>query len=180
MTFDLQPHLIGRLVALRPLRAEDYDDLYAVAADPLIWAQHPEHNRHEDSVFRTFVERALASRGALVAIDRSNDRIIGSSRYHDHDEANRQVEIGWTFLARSHWGGTYNQEMKHLMLRHAFRFVDRVLFVIGPKNIRSTRAIARIGAVRHGSRLDSIGNESWVYCLDADTFATRWGSEGSR
>jgi RimJ/RimL family protein N-acetyltransferase len=74
-----------------------------------------------------------------------------------------EVEIGWTFLARSHWGGEYNGEMKQLMLRHAFRFVKRAAFLIGPQNIRSQKAIERLGGIRVGSRPDAAGRESHVY-----------------
>lgn len=145
--FDLQPTLVGELVTLRPLGPGDFDALYAVARDPLIWAQHPAHDRHEEPVFRAFFAEALASRGAFLVLDRADDRVIGSTRYHGHDPARREVEIGWTFLARSHWGGRYNGEMKRLLLAHAFGAVDRVLFVVGERNVRSRRAVERIGAV---------------------------------
>jgi RimJ/RimL family protein N-acetyltransferase len=163
MTFDYQPTLTGPLVHLRPLRAGDFEDLYAVAADPLIWEQHPASNRHQRDAFRKFVDDALGSTGALVAIDAEKQQVIGSSRFHAHDEDASEVEIGWTFLARSHWGGRYNGEMKRLMLQHAFRFVDTVLFLVGLNNTRSQRAVERIGAVRAETRPDAYGNESVVY-----------------
>src|SRR5690348_5404746 len=100
--FDRQPVLQGRLVLLRPLQAADWHDLYAVAADPLIWEQHPAKDRYKEAVFRQFFQEALASGGALIAIDRADARIIGSSRFHGYDEENSAIEIGWTFLARSH------------------------------------------------------------------------------
>jgi RimJ/RimL family protein N-acetyltransferase len=120
--------------------------LFAVAADPKIWEQHPQANRYQPDVFRTFFLDALDSGGALVAIDRLTQRIIGSSRFVWYDKPNRTIEIGWTFLARAHWGGRYNGEMKRLMIEHALRFADRIVFVIGPDNLRSRKAIERIGA----------------------------------
>jgi len=66
----------------------------------------------------------------LIALTRSNGRIIGSSRFHGYNEADSEVEIGWTFLARTHWGGRYNGEMKRLMLQHGFQFVDNVVFLV--------------------------------------------------
>jgi RimJ/RimL family protein N-acetyltransferase len=167
MAFDLQPTLQGRLLELRPLRPDDFDALYAVASDPLIWEQHPASDRYREDVFRAFFREALESGGALVAVDAKDGRVIGSSRFHGYDADNGEVEIGWTFLARSHWGGTYNAEMKRLMLRHAFQFVDRVVFLIGPHNYRSQRAVEKIGAVRAGSRRDASGRESLVYELSA-------------
>ena len=165
MSFDLQPVLTGQLLELRPLRPEDWPALFAVASDPLIWEQHPNSDRFRKDVFEAFFREALASGGALIAIDRKDGRVIGSSRFHGYNATDSEIEIGWTFLARSHWGGAYNGEMKRLMLRHAFRFVEQVIFLIGPSNLRSQRAIEKIGGVRIGSRLDGTGRESVVYRL---------------
>jgi RimJ/RimL family protein N-acetyltransferase len=170
MPFDLQPTLTGELLELRPLRAEDFADLYAVASDPLIWEQHPARDRYQEEVFKGFFREALASGGALLALDRQDGRVIGSSRYYGYDAEKSEVEIGWSFLARSHWGGVYNGEMKRLMLRHAFRFVNRVLFVIGSENRRSQRAVEKIGGVRVGTRPGAGGRSNLVYQLTAATF----------
>jgi RimJ/RimL family protein N-acetyltransferase len=167
MPFDLQPVLEGTLLRLRPLRPDDWDALYAVASDPLIWEQHPASDRYKDDVFRAFFCEALDSGGALIAIDAANQRVIGSSRFHGYVEAESDIEIGWTFLARSHWGGRYNSEMKRLMLDHAFRFVKSVRFLVGPRNLRSQKAVERIGGVRIGSQTDSNGRESLVYRITA-------------
>jgi N-acetyltransferase len=171
VSFDFQPILKGALVELRPLRADDYSALYAVAADPLIWEQHPVKNRHEADVFQQFFQEALASGGALIAIDARTNQVIGSSRFHGYDADRHEIEIGWTFLSRTHWGGAWNGEMKQLMLRHAFQFVSRVIFLVGPGNLRSQRAVEKIGAVRAGSRRDAGGRESYLYELTASRFA---------
>jgi N-acetyltransferase len=160
-----QPVLKGQLLELRPLRPEDFDDLYAVAAAPLIWEQHPHNTRYQEDVFRKFFSDALASGGALIAIDSETGRVIGSSRYDGYNQEKSQVEIGWTFLARSHWGGVYNREMKRLMLEHAFKFVDNVVFVIGIQNFRSQKAVEKLGAVRVGSTVDGGGADCFVYRL---------------
>ena len=146
MPFELQPVLIGGLVELRPMREEDFPALFAVASDPLIWEQHPEPDRCTEPVFRRFFNGGMESGGAFIVLDRRDRRVIGSSRYDGYDEAASEIEIGWTFLARSHWGGSYNGEMKRLMLTHAFRFVQRVVFRVGPNNRRSQRALENIGA----------------------------------
>jgi RimJ/RimL family protein N-acetyltransferase len=112
----------------------------------------------------------LESDGALIAVDRKDGRIIGSSRFHGYDEAKSEIEIGWTFLARSHWGGAYNREMKRLMLHHAFKVVSSVIFVVGSNNFRSQRAVEKIGGVRVGTRLDGSGRESLVYRIEASAF----------
>ena len=170
MPFDLQPVLRGELLELRPLRAEDFTALYAVASDPLVWEQHPNRDRHEEEVFKKFFREALESGGAFVVVDRADGRVIGSSRYHGYDEAGSEIEIGWTFLARSHWGGRYNGEMKRLMLGHAFKFVDSVVFLVGPQNLRSRRAVEKIGGVLVGTRPNGEGRDSVVYRITASAF----------
>ena len=170
MPFDSQPTLNGTLVELRPLRPEDHDDLYAVAADPLIWEQHPVEDRHEEARFGEFFAEALASGGALLATDAETQRVIGSSRFHGYSVEGSEVEIGWTFLARSHWGGQYNGELKQLMLRHAFRFVNSVVFFVSPENTRSQRAMEKIGGVLE-PKPDAQGR--LVYRITASSFRTR-------
>ena len=145
--FELQPHLVGDLVEVRPLKAEDWEPLFAVASDPLIWEQHPARDRYQERVFREFFREALETGSAFVVIDRKTNKIIGSSRYFGFDPSRSEIEIGWTFLARSYWGGEYNRELKSLMLDHAFRFVESVVFLIGATNVRSRRAIEKIGGV---------------------------------
>ena len=150
MAMDRQPTLEGELVRLRPLATEDFEALYAIASDPLLWEQHPSKERAERAGFERWFDDAIASDGALVIIDREADHIIGTSRFAGYDPAEREVEIGWTFLARSHWGGPYNTEAKKLMLEHAFQYVDTVLFRVHSGNVRSQRAVEKLGATRIG------------------------------
>jgi RimJ/RimL family protein N-acetyltransferase len=147
VTFELQPYLVGDLLELRPLRPEDWESLFAVASDALIWEQHPAHDRYKEEVFEKFFREALESQGAFAIINRQTQEIIGSSRYCGFAPQLKEIEIGWTFLARSHWGGKYNGELKRLMLDHAFRFVESVVFVIGATNFRSRKAVEKIGGV---------------------------------
>ncbi len=163
MSVNLQPTLTGNLLELRPLLAEDFEDLYAVASDPVLWEQHPARDRYQRPVFEKLFKESLASGGALVVVDLKDGKVIGSSRYHDYLPEPGEIEIGWSFLARSHWGGAYNREMKRLMLDHAFTFVDHVLFIVGVDNIRSQKAMEKIGGQRIGTRPDSRGNESYLY-----------------
>jgi len=143
---DLQPTLLGKNLLLRPLTENDWEDMYLVASDPLLWAVHPASDRYKESVFREYFAGALASRGALAAIDSVNGQIIGGSRYANFVPERNEIEIGWTFLARKYWGGAFNREMKSLMLTHAFRYFDSIRFNIGVTNVRSRRAIEKIGA----------------------------------
>src|SRR5215475_6268002 len=158
MSFDLQPHLKGELLELRPLVPDDWDELFAVASDPLIWEQHPERDRHKENVFRIFFEDAMETGGAFVIIDRKTDQIIGSTRFFGYDPEKSEIEIGWTFLARKYWGGRYNAEMKRLLLNHAFKFVESVVFLVGENNVRSQKAMGKVGAIRAGTATRTYGN----------------------
>ena len=158
MTFDLQPTLKGELIELRPLTPEDWDDLFAVASDPLIWEQHPESDRYKEGVFKVFFREALESGGAFVVIDKGTQQIIGSTRFYGYDPEKSEIEIGWTFLARNYWGGRYNAEMKRLLLNHAFQFVETVVFFVGEKNFRSQNAMEKIGAIKIGIVERQYGN----------------------
>jgi RimJ/RimL family protein N-acetyltransferase len=163
---------------LRPLREEDWDALYAVASDPLIWEVHPAGDRWKQDVFRAYFADGLAKGGALAVIDKISGAIIGSSRMQGHDPADGgSVEIGWTFLARSHWGGETNREMKRLMLGHALQFVERVLFRVGETNGRSRRAMEKIGGRLTGARevvqIDGRDVAHVVYEIDRTSFAGR-------
>ena len=158
MAFDLQPHLKGELIELRPLTPNDWDKLFTVASDSLIWEQHPEPDRYREDVFRIFFREALASGGAFVIIDWKTQQIIGSTRFYGYDLEKSEIEIGWTFLARKCWGGRYNAEMKRLLLNHAFKFVESVVFFVGEENVRSQRAMEKVGAIKVGKATRAYGN----------------------
>jgi RimJ/RimL family protein N-acetyltransferase len=152
MNFDLQPTLKGDLIEVRPLRADDFEALFAAASDPSIWEQHPQSDRYKREVFQDFFKGAIESNGAFVVIDRKTGRMIGSSRYCNFDAAQNEIEIGYTFLEKAFWGGAYNGELKKLMLDHAFRFVDGVVFVVGENNMRSRKAVEKLGATLAGTK----------------------------
>lgn len=143
---DLQPTLKANLLELRPLRREDFDALFKAASDPLIWELHPEKDRYTEPVFRRYFEGAIESGGAFAIIERKTGKIIGSSRYHHFKPDKSEIEIGFTFLERKFWGGKYNRELKKLMVEHALKFVERVVFAAGENNMRSRKALEKIGA----------------------------------
>ncbi|GAA4779294.1 GNAT family N-acetyltransferase [Novosphingobium ginsenosidimutans] len=171
---DRRPVLEGERLLLRPLTLDDWDALFAVASDPEVWAIHPQHDRWQEPVFRRFFADALGRGGALVVIDKATGAVVGSSQYKE--EAGGVVEIGWTFLATSHWGGSYNREMKRLMLVHALQFVERVEFRVGECNLRSQRAMEKIGG-RLTERFDMVETPSGpmrhvIYEITRESFAS--------
>jgi RimJ/RimL family protein N-acetyltransferase len=162
-SFNLQPLLENDLLILRPLLEDDFDDLYRIASDPLIWEQHPSKDRYQQGVFSIFFKDAMLSGGAFVVINKETRQIIGSTRFHLIKEAPNAVEIGWTFLARQFWGGRWNRSMKSLLIHYAFDFVDNVLFYIGKDNFRSQRAVEKIG----GEQITSIEGQMLEVRQDA-------------
>jgi RimJ/RimL family protein N-acetyltransferase len=148
---DLEPtDLAGEKTILVPLRAVHFEELYAVASDPLIWEQHPNPDRYKRDVFKTYFEGAMAMEGAFLIRDVETGETVGSSRFYDFDAERSEVKIGYTFFARSCWGKGYNQEVKRLMLEHAFQYVDSAIFHVGMDNTRSRIAMERLGAENIG------------------------------
>jgi RimJ/RimL family protein N-acetyltransferase len=148
MNFSLQPELSNEYITLIPLKEEDFEELYEVASDREIWAQHPNKDRWRKDIFRTFFDGAIQSRGAFKIVDRITGHAIGSTRFYDYDSADEMLLIGYTFYARAHWGKGMNTAAKTLMLNYIFDYVSKVHFHVGAENIRSQIAIGRLGAVK--------------------------------
>jgi RimJ/RimL family protein N-acetyltransferase len=144
--FNAQPRLESSLLALRPLKAEDFDGLFAAAGHPEVWAGHPAKDRHKRDVFEKYFDFLLGTESTLVVIDQASGKIIGCSRYYPAPDQPDSMSIGFTFINHDYWGGGVNFELKRLMLDHAFKTFPEVWFHIGPDNIRSQKATAKLGA----------------------------------
>lgn len=161
---NVQPlHLQDSRLHLVPLRRDDFERLYALASDPLIWEQHPTKDRYKREVFQSFFDSAIEGKAAFIILDAGTNEAIGSSRYYEYDEAKKSIAIGYTFLARKYWGGNWNQALKKLMLDYAFQFVEKVIFHIGEHNLRSQIATQRFGAKKL-DRIEEKSNGSQVVC----------------
>jgi RimJ/RimL family protein N-acetyltransferase len=145
MPFNLQPTLQNEWVKMLPLKEDDFEELYKVASDPLIWEQHPSKTRYQREVFQNYFTGAMESGGAFAVYNNKTGELIGSTRFYDYDETGSSVLIGYTFIARHCWGGNYNRSMKTLMLNHAFQFVHKVVFHVGEVNMRSRKAMEKLG-----------------------------------
>jgi RimJ/RimL family protein N-acetyltransferase len=174
MNFKLQPILENELVKLVPLKANDFEKLYQVASDPLIWEQHTDRYSYERNIFEKYFDGAIQSGGAFLVVEKESGKLIGCSRFYDFDEEKKSIAIGYTFIARKFWGTTYNRAMKILMLDHAFKFVDTVIFHIGAKNIRSQKAIEKLGAWKVGEiEINYPGEDerlNFIYEMDKSTW----------
>jgi N-acetyltransferase len=145
---DFQPTLVGPTITIRPITTDDWTDLFAAGSDPKIWEVHPVPDRYTEVEFRKFFDGAIKSKMGFVFVDRATGQVVGSSRYHGHMPETGEIEIGWTFLARTHWGGASNREVKRLMLDHAFTFTEAAIFWVGHENWRSQGAMTKIGGLR--------------------------------
>ena len=146
MNFNIQPTLASELIKIIPLTDDDFERLYEVASDPLIWEQHPNKNRYQREVFETFFKGAMESKGAFLVTDEATGKVIGSSRYYDFDAAQNSIAVGYTFIGRDYWGNGYNKALKQLMFDYAFQFVDKIILHIGATNYRSQKAAEKLGA----------------------------------
>jgi RimJ/RimL family protein N-acetyltransferase len=144
--FSVQPVLENENVKLVPLQESDFEKLYKVASDPLIWEQHPNKNRYERAIFKNFFEGAMISKGAFLIFDKRSEEVAGSTRFYDYDEVENSIFIGYTFYGRQFWGDKLNSQVKKLMLDYIFRYVDLVKFHVGAENWRSRRAMEKLGA----------------------------------
>ena len=178
MNPNWQPkHFENEFVQLNSLLPNDFERLYLVASDPLIWEQHPNKNRYQKEAFKIYFEGAIKSGSAFIVFDKKNDEPIGSSRFYEYDNTKKTVAIGYTFLARDHWGTTYNNALKSLMLNYAFNFVDIVIFHIGASNMRSQKAIEKLGAKKTGEvEMEYYGEEkkmNFIYQMEKDAWIER-------
>jgi N-acetyltransferase len=171
--FQPPPILQNDHVKLVPLKENDFERLYKVASDPLIWEQHPNKTRWQREVFEIFFEGAIKSGGAFIIYDAKTNEPIGSSRFYDWIPEKSEVSIGYTFFARSHWGGMYNPAAKQLMMDYAFKHVEKVIFHIGANNIRSQKAIERLGAVKIAEQEMAYYGEgtklNFIYCIQKNS-----------
>src|SRR5215469_4499433 len=143
-------------VRLEPLTENHLPDLMAHCADQALWelvyADNPFTNEADA---QSWLREALDDPQfyAFAIIDKTTNRAIGSTRYGDIHTEHKKREIGWTFIAQSHWRTHVNTECKYLLIRHAFEVLDlnRVALKANGKNMRSRNAMARFGASYEGT-----------------------------
>lgn len=169
--FNLQPTTLSNdLIKIVPLKEDDFEKLFAVASDPLIWEQHPTRNRYQRDVFQNYFNGAVESKGAFVVYDVKTNEVVGSSRFYEWNNEEKSIKIGYTFVGRKFWGHGYNPALKSLMMNYAFQFVNSIIFEIGASNIRSQIAIERMGAVKIGegdvAYSGEKANKNFIYKID--------------
>jgi RimJ/RimL family protein N-acetyltransferase len=187
-SFDPRPvRLAGRSVELVPLAREHAPALFEEAREPEIWTYLSAAPPRAVGDVAAWIEAALraAEGGAelpFAVLSRADGRPIGSTRYLDVERRHRRLEVGWTWLGAAHRRTAANTECKLLLLEHAFEVLGahRVQFKTDERNLRSRRALERIGARyegtlrRHMVLPDGFVRDSAYYSVvDLDWPATR-------
>lgn len=163
---NLQPTLSNELITLKPLQEDDFNALFEVASDKLLWEQHPNNDRYKEEKFKVFFDNAIQSKGAFAIIDNLTHKIIGSSRFYEFNKSESSIIIGYTFISRDYWGTNYNNSLKKLMIDYAFQFVNRIHFHVGDTNYRSQKAVEKLGAIKIGELPDDTSPKTnWLYEL---------------
>lgn len=150
--------LTGRRAKLVPMHTDHIEELFEAGSDAQIWTYMP-YKIETMNDMKRLVDEALAARGRggefpFVIVDQNTGKIVGSSRFLNISQANRTLEIGWTWYHPTVWRTSINTECKYLLLRHCFETLStiRVEFKTDSRNIRSQRAIEKLGAVKEGVR----------------------------
>lgn len=163
---NLQPTISNELITIKPLQENNFESLFTIASDQLLWEQHPNNDRYKKEVFQLFFENAIQSKGAFIVINNKTNEIIGSSRYYEFNEVEKSIVIGYTFISRAFWGKNYNSSLKELMINYAFQFVNKVYFHVGETNYRSQKAVEKLGAIKIGEiKSENLSKINWVYQL---------------
>ncbi|MBL7813742.1 MAG: GNAT family N-acetyltransferase [Saprospiraceae bacterium] len=177
--------LEGHLIRLEILEPRHLYVMEAIASNPLIWQNLPIEGWRNDVFWRWAYDSLECQKKGqafvFVVIDQHSGKIVGTTRYQDMDCQHNKTDIGWTWYDPSVWGKGYNFEAKKLMLTHAFEVwkVGRVGFKVDERNMRSQRALEKIGARceglirKHMIRPDGSSRNSLLYGLtDEDWFMT--------
>lgn len=152
---------------IKKLKISDFNLLYDVGKNPSIWEQHPENDRWKIEKFKNYFNNGIQNEFGIYGIfDKKENRLIGSSRYYGYNKQKLAIKIGFTFLIPKYWGTSANYQIKVLMLTEAFKNLKKVYFDIGFNNLRSRKAIEKLGAVLYKD--SQSGNV--IYELDKKIF----------
>lgn len=163
--------LENKELSLVPLKADDYQRLFSVASSKEIWEQHPNQNRYLPTEFQLYFDQLLNCDIAYLVTDRRSNSIIGATAFYNLDREKKQVAIGYTFLTTKYWGTGINTSLKSLMINYAFQFVDHIMFYVGAHNIRSQKAVQKLGARKTGELLKQTKphRHNYEYTLSKDS-----------
>ncbi|MDL4839438.1 GNAT family N-acetyltransferase [Aquibacillus rhizosphaerae] len=148
--------LVGEKVRIVPMERCHIQGLYENGNEKMIWSHLPK-TIHTENDMKSFVEEALRNKNSgkefpFVVLLRDNNSIVGSTRFLDISHLNKSLEIGWTWYSPSVWGTHINIECKYVLLKYCFETLKliRVQLKTDERNVRSQKAIEKIGGVKEG------------------------------
>jgi RimJ/RimL family protein N-acetyltransferase len=163
MEFNSVPVLEDGNILLTPLIHEHFNQLFEIASDPILWEHHPMATAFEKKTFEKFFAEAINT-GSLLIFDKIKGTTIGCTRFYNFNSKESSVVIGHTFISRNYWGTGYNTRTKSMMLSYAFNFVQKVIFYVVKENIRSRKALEKIGAIT-GDEVTRVYDDKSLVCV---------------
>jgi|JI7StandDraft_1071085.scaffolds.fasta_scaffold25093_5 RimJ/RimL family protein N-acetyltransferase len=154
--------LEGEKVKLVPLSEQYFDELIRLSNDEIIWTYMPVKGTDKEKLLsalnEALIKRDNSEQYPFVVINKVTGKVMGSTRYLHLNEEHRNLEIGYTWYLPEFWGKGYNEECKYLLLRHCFEVLKtiRVQIITSNKNLRSRKAIERVGGKFEGVLRDVV------------------------
>ncbi|MFY8022428.1 MAG: GNAT family N-acetyltransferase [Bacteroidia bacterium] len=162
-------HLIGEQVELIPLESRHFEELTNLAGEPIIWEFIPVDMSSNEKCHLAFtnanIQKEKGNQFPFVIIHKQENKIIGSTRLMNIEPEFKKLEIGWTWLHPDYWASAVNLECKLLLLNFCFEELKtiRVQFKTDENNIRSQKAIRKIGAQFEGILRNDMIRDNGTY-----------------
>ncbi len=154
--------LEGKKVKLIPLTEQYFDELIRLSDDEIIWTFMPVNGTDKDKLLgalnEAIIKRDKGEQYPFVVINKATEKVMGSTRYLNLNKEHRNLEIGYTWYLPEYWGKGFNEECKYLLLKHCFEELKtiRVQIITSNKNLRSRKAIERVGGKFEGVLRDVV------------------------
>ena len=146
--------LVGKTVRLEPMCQDHAQGLYNRGRVEEDWQYMPRSCFIDLADCRQWIDEALGKPDSVpfTIVEQAKNRVVGSTRFLNIRPEHRSLEVGWTWLGQDWQRCAVNTEVKKLLLTHAFEKLGciRVEFKTDARNLRSQRALERIGAIREG------------------------------
>ena len=149
--FEERIMLENGIAKLVPLDRASALALASIAYDEDTW-EHMETNVSDVDDLHRYIETALSERSGnetypFIVYDKRVNKVAGCTRYGMADTLCQSLEIGWTWYGKAFRGTGLNLACKQLLLQYAFEAagVNRISFSAAPDNLRSRKAITKIG-----------------------------------
>jgi len=180
--------LRGEYVYLETLKPEHMGILKSLAHDARLWEYTKTLliNDTFDEQFETYMqvafdERASGGQHSFVIRQISDDAVIGMTRFYKIEPAHKRLSIGYTWYIPDVWGKVHNKECKFLLLQYAFEELkfQRVEFEVAHQNIRSQKAVKKIGGIeegrlrKHGLHADGTVRDTIVFSIIDDEWPAK-------